>query len=41
MLLYVTKHDGRDGRRQPLSHTTNPENLSRGHFWKRQAYVSF
>jgi len=41
MLLYLTKHDGRGGRRWPLSPATNPENLSRGRSWKRQVYVSF
>jgi len=37
MLLY-SKHDGRGGRRRPLSPATNPKNLSRGRFWERQAY---
>jgi len=41
MLLYVTKHDGRGGHPQPLSPAIEPENLSHGRPWKRQAFVSF
>jgi len=41
MLLYLTKHDGRGGRRPPLSPATNLENLSQGRFWERQAYEFF
>jgi len=41
MLLYLTKHDRRGSHRRPLSPATNPENLSREHSRKRQAYVSF
>jgi len=41
LILYLTKHDKRGGRRRPLSPATNPENLSRKCSQKRQAYVSF
>jgi len=41
MLLYLTKHDGRGGRRRPLSPATKPENLSRGRFRKGHVYVFF
>ena len=40
MLLYLTKHDGRGGRRRPFSPATNQKNLSRGRSRERQAYVS-
>ena len=40
IVLYLIKHDGRDGRRRPLSPATNLENLSRGLPRKKQVYVS-